>query len=208
MSAEAWGHGPFPRGALVIAGLAVGGALLLATLSRIGDTTPARDTTPSLAYRDLHFVDMADGGVSVIDVANGQQVGLVAPGTGGFLRATVRGLASERKHEGVGAEVPFRLAAHVDGQITLDDPATHRELALMAFGHSNAEVFAGMLGRARAGAGAVHDAVIPGQMIGRLHHLRSRRRGPGDDGRRANSGRKLSCLRRAATACRSCPRAM
>ena len=67
------------------------------------------------------------------------------PGSNGFLRATLRGLARERKrHEG-GPEIPFRLTAWSNGRLTLADPATGRTVDLAAFGPTNAEVFGRLL---------------------------------------------------------------
>jgi putative photosynthetic complex assembly protein len=69
----------------------------------------------------------------------------VAPGTNGFLRATLRGLATERKRESQGAEVPFRLTAFADGRLTLLDPVTGRLVDLGAFGRTNEDAFAHLM---------------------------------------------------------------
>ena len=66
-------------------------------------------------------------------------------GANGFLRGTLRGLARERKRQGVGAEQPFRLIGRADGRLTLEDPATGRRVDLESFGPTNAAVFAQML---------------------------------------------------------------
>ena len=66
----------------------------------------------------------------------------VAPGTNGFLRGTMRGLARERKRAGVSAELPFEMTGRSDGKLTLADPATGRRVALGSFGPTNAAVFA------------------------------------------------------------------
>jgi len=72
-------------------------------------------------------------------------VDVVAPGTNGFLRGTLRGLARERKRQGIGPEAPFRLTAHDDGRLTLADPATGRRVDLESFGPTNAAVFSQLL---------------------------------------------------------------
>ena len=86
----------------------------------------------------------ADGGVVVVD---GEATGVarLAPGTNGFLRATLRGLVRERRRNGLGAEAPFRLTAHADGRLTLQDAATGRLVDLEAFGATNAGAFAALL---------------------------------------------------------------
>ena len=55
-------------------------------------------------------------------------------GENGFVRGTLRGLARERKRQGIGPDQPFRLVAHVDGRLTLLDPATGRRVDLESFG--------------------------------------------------------------------------
>jgi putative photosynthetic complex assembly protein len=81
----------------------------------------------------------------VVDAETLHTVGTVAAGTNAFLRSTVRGLVRERKRRGIGSEIPFRLSAHADGRLLLDDSATGRRIDLAAFGTSNAEVFASLL---------------------------------------------------------------
>jgi putative photosynthetic complex assembly protein len=41
--------------------------------------------------------------------------------------------------------VPFRLALHADGRLTLEDPATSRTIELQAFGPANSGAFARLL---------------------------------------------------------------
>ena len=74
----------------------------------------------------------------------------VAPGTNGFLRGTMRGLARERKRQGIGPELPFRLIGRADGRLTLEDPGTGRRVDLESFGPTNAAVFAQLMASAGA----------------------------------------------------------
>jgi hypothetical protein len=46
----------------------------------------------------------------------------------------------------VGADQPFELILHVDGRLTLHDPATGTKIALESFGATNVGVFARLLG--------------------------------------------------------------
>ena len=71
----------------------------------------------------------------------------VAPGTNGFLRGTMRGLARERKRQGIGAELPFRMIGRADGRLTLEDPGTGRRVDLGSFGPTNAAAFARLMAR-------------------------------------------------------------
>jgi len=137
---------PFPRFVLVGAGLLIAVTIMTAVLVRyyIGiDTFPP--TTPAVAARDLRFEDRPDGSVNVIDAHDGKVVTVLAPGTNGFLRATLRGLARERRIEDAGKTTPFRLTGYADGRLTLEDPDTGRRIDLEAFGQTNLSVFVRLL---------------------------------------------------------------
>ncbi len=143
-----------PRGASPhpAAVLGTGAALLAVLVATVAGRPGAAD---SLAARhagaappisvDLRFADRADGGVDVFRAADGTPVAVLAPGTEGFMRATLRGLARERKREDLGSETPFRLSAWTDGGVSLEDPATGRTLDLRAFGPTQVEAFARLL---------------------------------------------------------------
>jgi putative photosynthetic complex assembly protein len=90
----------------------------------------------------LRFVDQADGGVAIEDARDGSLVHTVAPGTNGFIRATMRGLTRERIRAGIGEGPPFRLTRWSDGTVSLEDSTIGRQIGLDAFGPTNAEAFA------------------------------------------------------------------
>jgi putative photosynthetic complex assembly protein len=100
---------------------------------------------PPLQTRPLHFEDRADGSIAILDARDGRELDLIAPGSNGFLRSAMRGLARERKRQGLGAETPFLLIARADGRLTLHDPATERRIDLESFGPTNAAAFAHLL---------------------------------------------------------------
>ncbi len=129
-------------GALVIASICAVGAV---RLSGMPISTP---DAPAVVERDLRFVDRSDGSVDVLDADSGRVVDRVV-GESGFVRGTLRGLARERKRQGIGADQPFRLVAHVDGRLTLHDPATGRRVDLESFGPTNSAAFAHMLSAAQ-----------------------------------------------------------
>lgn len=137
---------PFPRGALVGAATMVGLALSLATFVRLSgaDISSMPPSTP-VAVRSLRFVDRADGGVAVYDSKTSSVIEVLPPGSNGFVRATMRNFARERRSNGLGAEIPFRLSATADGRLVLEDLATGRRIDLEAFGSTNAGVFAHFL---------------------------------------------------------------
>ena len=142
-----------PPGLLWGAGALVGFALLVAIGGRVLEPRQVPLGGTVVATRNLHFVDRADLGVDVIDADRNVRVTTVT-GQAGFLRATMRGLASARLRAGLTADQPFRLTAWKDGRLTLDDPANGRHVELEAFGATNEQSFADLLGPEAAPIGA------------------------------------------------------
>jgi putative photosynthetic complex assembly protein len=108
-----------------------------------GGPEPVPDVPAAMA-RDLRFEDRDDGAVTVRD-GGGAMVAVLPPGTNGFIRGALRGLARERRREEASMSAPFRLTDWTDGRLTLEDPATGRTLDLRAFGVTNAGAFARLL---------------------------------------------------------------
>ena len=137
---------PFPRGAVIAAGVMVMLSLAAASLARftgIGRDEPV--AAAALASRTVQFSDRTDGAVIVTDAVNGHEVAVLAPGTNGFVRGVMRGLARNRRLAGVGDAPPFQIIQRVDGRLDLVDPSTGRDIALDAFGHTQVEAFAVLL---------------------------------------------------------------
>lgn len=137
----------FPRLPLFSAALLILATFALVIDARVtGSKATLVEPGQAVASRDLHFADRSDGYVVVTDARGGQVVGLVPPSaTDGFVRATMRGLARDRRSRDIGESIPFRLTAHADGALTLEDLATGQVVSLEAFGHTNAESFAKFL---------------------------------------------------------------
>lgn len=136
----------FPRFVLIGAGVVVAVTILLAavTVNFIGiDTYPP--TAPAVASLSLRFEDRPDGSVAVLDARNDAVLDVLAPGSNGFVRGTLRGLARQRKLEDVGPATPFRLTAYADGRVALEDTGTGRRIDLEAFGQTNLQAFARLL---------------------------------------------------------------
>lgn len=133
----------FPR---LMTAVAAGLALLVVgtASSRLLGTPTQVPTSQAVAERQLDFEDLADGAIVVRDASSGQRIATLV-GQNGFLRATVRGLAQQRKREDNEARTPFRLTAWADDRLTLDDPVTGRHVELEAFGETNEAVFAQLL---------------------------------------------------------------
>jgi putative photosynthetic complex assembly protein len=160
---DPFGNKPFARGPLLGAAVLLGSVLVgtaLVRLTGVGGTGVA--DAPSVVEKDFHFEDRSDGSIAVIESEHQHLIYTVPPGTNGFLRGTLRGLARERKREGLGSEAPFQLIGRADGRLTLIDPATRRRVDLESFGPTNAAVFARLLELASsvplaASTGALHE---------------------------------------------------
>jgi putative photosynthetic complex assembly protein len=140
----------FPKGALIAAGALIGFSLVATAAVRFERLTAQSDVAakPQVApvqSIDIRFVDEADGSVSVRDSRNGLVVTTLAPGTNGFVRSVMRGLAHERKRRGLDAGPPFRISQWAGGRLALEDTATGRLIDLDAFGDTNKDAFAQML---------------------------------------------------------------
>jgi putative photosynthetic complex assembly protein len=130
---------------LIGAGLLIAFSLLAAAYSRYTGIDTYPPTAAKVATRDLRFEDRPDGSVAITDARDGRTVEVLVPGTGGFLRATLRGLARERHREDVGPTAPFRLTQWADKRLTLEDPSTGRRVDLEAFGVANVQAFSRLL---------------------------------------------------------------
>ena len=134
----------FPRvplfGAAALVVFALGGAVA----GRISGATSVPQGAATVAQRTLRFADRADGAVLVYAPPAAAPIEVLT-GQNGFLRGTLRGLARERRRDGIGAAAPFHLTAWSDGRLTLADPSTGRDIDLEAFGPTNEAVFARLL---------------------------------------------------------------
>jgi putative photosynthetic complex assembly protein len=140
---DIFAHNPVPRTAVIAAALLVAVTVVAAVAARWTDVGTLRmPEVAAAASVDLTFTDRADGAVVV---EGGGAVTVLDPGTNGFVRGVLRGLARDRRARGIGAETPFRLVQRVDGRLALEDPATGRTLDLGAFGPTNAGAFARFL---------------------------------------------------------------
>ena len=135
----------FPRGPLFGAAFLVTVTLSVVGIMRATGHRPVPQQAPALISHDLRFEDLNDGGIAVYEASGTKPFFIVAPGTNGFLRGTLRGMARERKLESIGQEVPFRLSERTDGHLLLEDPGTHRLVDLGGFGPTNAAAFAAVL---------------------------------------------------------------
>ena len=131
----------------------VGAALMLFALVAVTTVAPDRHggvqcTLPAaVESRDLRFGIGQDGAVLVFDAAIDQLVDTLAPGSNGFVRVVLRGLARERKLGDIGAQPPFRLTRYADGQITLDRHIDRQADRPRRLWRDQSEAFARLLNR-------------------------------------------------------------
>ncbi len=140
-----------PRAALLgIVGLIVATLLLVAVArtSGIAQTSIQPDSIATARITTevaLHFADRSDGAVTIHTASDDQLILVLAPGTNGFVRGVMRGLARDRRMRGIDAAPPFMLTRWSDGRLTLRDSATGRQIDLGAFGSTNTAAFAAIL---------------------------------------------------------------
>ena len=135
-----------PKGGVFAAAALVLFALTAVTTVRVTGVGNVHMTLPAaLESRDLQFEDGKNGAVLVYDASNQQLVDTLAPGSNGFIRVVLRGLARERKLGDIGQQPPFRLTRFANGQITLTDTSSGKQIDLDAFGSANTEAFARLM---------------------------------------------------------------
>jgi putative photosynthetic complex assembly protein len=133
----------FPRAPLIaVGGLVIASLLAVSAVRFTGVGAMRVADAPAVEVREFRFEDRPDGSIVVLDASGKKLIETVAPGTNGFLRGTMRGLARERMRQGVSPQLPFRMIGRADGKLTLEDPGTGRRVDLGSFGPTNAAVFA------------------------------------------------------------------
>lgn len=134
------------KGGVLAAAAMILFVLASVTMVRLTGVGEVRVALPAaLESRDFRFADGRDGAVLVYDAGNQQLVDTLAPGSNGFIRVVLRGLARERKLGDIGAEPPFRLTRFVNGQLMLTDTSSGKRIDLAAFGSANTAAFARLM---------------------------------------------------------------
>jgi putative photosynthetic complex assembly protein len=136
----------FPRKVLIAAVALVAFTISAAAAARWSGVGAVKQPITSAAeVRDLRFEDRADGAILIYRAQDGQLVDVLAPGTSGFVRIVMRSLARERRANTEDRETPFRLVRWADGRLSIEDPATRRQIDLGAFGAVNTQAFARLM---------------------------------------------------------------
>jgi putative photosynthetic complex assembly protein len=135
-----------PKGGLFAGAALVLFALAAVTTVRITGVGGAHMTLPAAVQsRDLQFEDGRKGAVLVFDAGGHHLVDTLPPGSNGFVRVVLRGMARERRLGDIGPLPPFRLTRYANGQITLTDTSTGKQIDLDAFGSTNTAAFARLM---------------------------------------------------------------
>lgn len=121
-------------------------SMILVTLAVVGTAGWWREAAAPSAEAPrislvLRFIEQADGGLSVVDMATGREFDHLAAGENGFLRTMIRVIRRDILRTDATISMPFRIEAWQDHRVTLTDSATERRVDLRAFGPTNAEVF-------------------------------------------------------------------
>jgi putative photosynthetic complex assembly protein len=135
-----------PKPALYMAGALILVTFALALSARLfGFGAFAEPTGTPLVSRALTFTDRPDGGIVVHDASSREVATVLAPGTGGFVRGSLRALTRKRRLARIGAETPFVLTRYDDGRLVLDDPATKASVTISSFGPTQIATFDSLL---------------------------------------------------------------
>jgi len=138
------------RWPIVAAGSLAIASIVLVGAFRLSGTPISTPDAAAVTTLELRFLDRDDGSIAVVDARDGRTIENIV-GQNGFVRGTLRGLARERRRQGIGAEPPFQLVARADGRLTLIDPSTGRRVDLESFGPTNSAEFARLLTAADKG---------------------------------------------------------
>lgn len=140
-----------PKAWIVSACALVAFSIASVSLVRLTGMGGTQLTLPAaIESRDLQFADGKDGAVLVYDASDHRLIEELAPGSNGFVRVVLRGLARERRLNDVGAEPAFRLTRYENGQLALRDTSTSKIVDLAAFGAANERAFARLMAAGRS----------------------------------------------------------
>lgn len=146
--------------------------LALTTFTLFADPTVRPSENPVAlsdlyAARALVFSDATDGSIRIAEAVTGTEIAQFSPGTNGFARGLLRGLARERRRFGVEMDEPYLLGRNVNNRLMMQDPELKQEIVFDAFGSANRNVFEEVLERANnsnLSASFVHISALPGEL--------------------------------------------
>jgi putative photosynthetic complex assembly protein len=95
--------------------------------------------TEEVQSRSFRFVLLEEGRAALMETEGPRLIHIIEPEENTFLRLTIKSLQHVRKQHKQSEEAPFRLSLRKDGNLMLEDPSMHSELAIRAFGHTAVE---------------------------------------------------------------------
>lgn len=103
--------------------------------------TPLKNQVQSkeVQSREFKFVVLEDGRAAVMETGAPKLIHMLQPEENTFLRLTIKSLQHVRKQHLQSQEEPFRLSLRTDGNLMLEDPSMHSEVAIRAFGQTAVE---------------------------------------------------------------------
>jgi putative photosynthetic complex assembly protein len=84
--------------------------------------------------RTFRFIVLEDGRAALLEQEGPRLIHMLQPEENSFLRLTIKSLKNVRKQHGQSLDEPYRLSLRKDGNLMLEDPSMHSELAIRAFG--------------------------------------------------------------------------
>jgi putative photosynthetic complex assembly protein len=89
--------------------------------------------------RLFRFIVLEDGRAALMETDAPKLIHMLQPDENTFLRLTIKSLQHVRKQHEQSQDSPYRLSLRKDGNLMLEDPSMHSELAVRAFGHTAVE---------------------------------------------------------------------
>ena len=135
-----------PKGAILGAFALIVFAIVSVSVGRFtGIGTVHFDHASPVQSTSLRFEDRPDGGIAVIAPNSGAVLGIIEPGSDGFIRTVLRSLAFDRQRHHIGSGPAFTLNKWSDRHATLDDPSTGRSVDLVALGKTKMQAVSNLM---------------------------------------------------------------
>jgi len=139
---------PFPRGAVIAAGLLIGATLLFVGAfqwAKFNNPAPPEvvDETQIVQSREIRFTGdprSKSGPMSVYDAATAEKIADLRPNDG-FVRTVLVSLAFDRGKRGITEEPTYKLIEWADSRVTIEDVTTGIKINTGAFSPESKAAF-------------------------------------------------------------------
>jgi len=116
--------------------LGVTGVMLLSASPNAQAPLKLQVQAEEVQSRAFRFLVLEDGRAALMETSGPKLIHMLQPEENTFLRLTIKSLQHVRKQHNQSQEAPFRLSLRKDGNLMLEDPSMHSELAIRAFGQT------------------------------------------------------------------------